>query len=678
MRSPAGTRSAGPNAPRAPAGPPLLRPGEPLGTGEPPASAGEASAPAQSEDPLVANGLGSPSCAERGTGGLTAQAQEDCRTSGFIAAAAPTPNYGFDINIDSGPVGIDLNEVLLRYLVSPVWMGLVWIAHALIVALEWCFTIDLLRSPSMTDVAVALRHMQNAFTQPWLAAVLAIAAIAVAYHGIVRRRVAQTLAEAVVMVAMMGAGLWMAAEPFASIGAVGGWVNEASLGALGAVDRGTPSGGSQAFAEAMVGLFATAVGRPWCYMEFGDVQWCAAPSQLDQRLRSAALRLTAAGGRSGECDEGTGAGACSDPQARARWRSYRLVRSAQTNGALFLALPADGPERNSISQSGSLLHALCQSFEATHCVGATAPQAEFRTGSGTWSRFEGLLLIVAGALGLLLLLGFIALRLLEAAIVALLYLLLAPVVLLAPAFGANGRDAFRRWGMRLLGAIVAKLLYSVLLGVVLMLGRVLTTMPSLGWWVQWLLVSTLWWGAWRHRHRLVSFGMPSQAAPHHSPPALLGRRLAATVPLQAYRSANHAREKFNDWRKRRHPAGGGGLPRSRLTGSWQAPRDDQASTSPPTPQPLTPQPAAPQPTAPPTPVRQPATPQPATSQQGPPSSASAPPSPARTPATAPVPAPRARPQAPADGSAPPVDPVMRDAREVAQRRKRQLGLEPGS
>jgi len=54
----------------------------------------------------------------------------------------------------------------------------------------------------------------------------------------------------------------------------------------------------------------------------------------------------------------------------------------------------------------------------------------------------GLLLILAGTLGMLLLLGFIALRLLGAALATLLYLLLAPLAVLAPALGDAGRTPF--------------------------------------------------------------------------------------------------------------------------------------------------------------------------------------------------------------------------------------------
>jgi hypothetical protein len=106
---------------------------------------------------------------------------------------------------------------------------------------------------------------------------------------------------------------------------------------------------------------------------------------------------------------------------------------------------------------------------------------------------------------MLLLFGFLAFRLLEAAIASIFYLLLAPVAVLAPALGDGGRAAFRGWGMRLLAAVISKLIYSFLLGVVLLMMGLLLQLTALGWWAQWLLVSALWWVALHHRHKIMGF-----------------------------------------------------------------------------------------------------------------------------------------------------------------------------
>src|SRR6267378_1729488 len=105
---------------------------------------------------------------------------------------------------------------------------------------------------------------------------------------------------------------------------------------------------------------------------------------------------------------------------------------------------------------------------------------------------------------MLLLFGFLALRLLGAAIFSLLYLLLAPAIVLAPALGEGGRMVFRRWATQLLGAVVAKLLFAFLLGVVLAVLAILAALEGLGWWTQWLLMSAFWWGAYGRRHQALS------------------------------------------------------------------------------------------------------------------------------------------------------------------------------
>ena len=426
-----------------------------------------------------------------------------------MAAPAPTGDYGIDVHIDTGVLDFRswLSSTLQDLLVTPLWTALVWAVHALVVMLEWCFTIDLLDSAAAGGVGRGLRQMQAAFTEPWLPIALAAAAVLALYHGLVRRRVAETLGEALLMGAMMVGGIWVIADPTGTVGALGEWANQASLGTLAVAARGTPAGPGRALASSLDTVFAEAIEVPWCYLEFGDVGWCREPSRLDPRLRAAGLKIAADEIVQAACRPGsaplTPCTAARSAQADALEHSAELLRDAQSNSAVFLALPANGAARNSINEQGSLLRTLCQSSEATNCRGPTAAQAEFRTGGGTGSRLAGVLLIAAGLLGMLLLLGFVALRLLAAAIFSLLYLLLAPAMVLAPAFGEGGRALFRRWGAHLLGAVVSKLVFSFLLGVLLAILAVLSNLEALGWWTQWLLMSAFWWGAYTRRHQAL-------------------------------------------------------------------------------------------------------------------------------------------------------------------------------
>jgi hypothetical protein len=486
-------------------------PGAGLGEAATTGSDASASAPPSSGDPLVENGLGSPLCGAPTE--LPAAGRRNCETSGFEAAGAPTGNYGLDVHIDTGLLGLTSQTLLQDYLIEPVWMGLVWVVHALIVALEWCFALDLLDSSVLGGLERSLRATQSSFTGPWLVLALALAALAAAYNGLVRRRVAETLGQSALMLAMMAGGLWVIADPAGTVGALGRWVDGASAGTLGAVVQGSPAHASRTLAQSMSGLFGAAVGAPWCYLEFGNVSWCEDPARLEPRLRAAGLALLTRP-HVRQCEGGErAAGVCEALEREAprasvapRSRSATLMRAARTNGEGFLALPANEAARNSIDEPGSLLRVLCGSSESVaECRGPTAAEAEFRAQGATTPRLAGLLLIAIGTVGMIRLLGFIVLHLLGAEILSLFYLLLAPAAVLAPALGDGGRAAFRAWATRLVGAVCSKLIFSFLLGVVLLLTRTLIGLEALGWWTRWLLVAVLWWGAHRQRHQVLGF-----------------------------------------------------------------------------------------------------------------------------------------------------------------------------
>lgn len=563
------TRShAGASPVRSPSGPPLTGSAGAPSAGE---AAGEGSGAAgfSEVDPLLANGLGSPLCS-RLLGGeeLSAPVRSHCETSGFAAAPAPTGDYGVDVHIDTGVLGLSsggLLSVVQTLFVSPLWLALVWAVHALIVMVEWAFAIDVLDSAAAGGIGRGLRQMQAVFTTPWLSLVLAVAAVLAVYNGLVRRRVAETLGQSLMTLAMMAGALWVMADPTGTVGSLGVWANQASLGTLSVAAQGTAASGGGVLGESLESVYATTIEAPWCYLEFGDVSWCRDPARLDHGLHLAALGLAAERQALVGCTVtallAVPCAAPGSPQARSLEHGTQLLREARSNGAIFLALPANGPERNSINDGGSLLHRLCGSSDATHCRGPTAAQAEFRTDGGTWPRVAGLLLIALGLLGMLLLYGFIALRLLAAATFSLLYLLLAPAAALAPAFGETGRAVFRRWGGALVGAVVSKLLFAFILGVVLAVGSLISSIPTLGWWTQWLLLSSFWWSAFARRNQALALtrgALSSERAnaPRALAPRVLVRRVSGVLrtPARALRAGQRAGQRWSKSRDRGAPA----------------------------------------------------------------------------------------------------------------------------
>jgi hypothetical protein len=504
------TAAAGTTSPpkTSPSGPPLTPPLTGAGA--------EDTAGVQSleGDQLVENGLSSPLCEAGKALALSSVAQSNCQTSGFLAAPAPTNNYDLDVNIDTGTLGLgngQLLSVIQDVFVAPIWEGLVWLVHALVVMLQWCYTLELLGGSMTSGLRSSLREAQTSFTEPWLALVLAVASVLAFYNGLIRRRVGETVGQALLTIAMMVAGLWLIANPLGTVGVVGQFANQASLGTLGAVAQGSTANAPRTLGDSMRALFASAIEVPWCYLEFGDVRWCSDPALLEPRLRKAALAIVASQQAKLNCRSSS---SCrSSPKGSAVARASELVGRAETNGALFLAFPANGPERNSSKSESSLLHVLCQSENDSKCEGATATQAEFRSDGGTFPRMLGVVLIAVGVIGMAMLFGLIAIHLLTSALISLLMLLAAPFIVLAPALGDTGRTLFSGWLTRLLGSICSKLIFSFLLGVLLTMQRMLVSLEPLGWWTQWLLISAFWWVVFLKRHQALSFVRSGGRAP---------------------------------------------------------------------------------------------------------------------------------------------------------------------
>ncbi len=488
------------------------------------------------------NGLGSPLC--RTADDLSATERRSCQTADFVAAPDPTNDYAFDVNINTGvnKWGNDVTATLENF-AQFGWMVLVSATHGLVVMFEWCYSLNLLSDSLLREVTVALHDARLSFTEPWIVIVLAVASTLAVYHGLIRRRVTDTIGGVLAMLAMMVGGLSVIADPAGTVGAVEQWANQAGLGTMAVVASGSPSHPERTLAENMQVLFSSVVSTPWCYMEFGDVRWCENSGQLDGRLRTAGLAIADSEEKKSGCHDLCDVGASPGDQTLAA--SAMLLREAQTNGELFLALPANEPERNSVKNKGTLLGVLCGGGEsADKCRGPTAPQAEFRSEKAAESRVLGLFLIWMGALGMLLLLGFLALRLLYAALMGLFFLLLAPAAVLAPALGDGGRAAFRGWALKLMEAVVAKLTYSFLLGVVLMMMKLLLGLTVLGWWTQWLLISAFWWSAFLKRDQV--FGFAPGGGPGRLPggPRSIARRVGQA--LETPRALLHLRSTIKD------------------------------------------------------------------------------------------------------------------------------------
>src|SRR5262249_56291526 len=90
-----------------------------------------------------------------------------------------------------------------------------------------------------------------------------------------------------------------------------------------------------------------------------------------------------------------------------------------------------------------------------------APAVDIQQAGGAYQRLTVTVVIFAGALGAVCLLGFLSLAVILAQVVALVLLGFAPIALVIGIFPGPGHDVFRGWLSKLATALFIKALYSL-------------------------------------------------------------------------------------------------------------------------------------------------------------------------------------------------------------------------
>ncbi len=117
-----------------------------------------------------------------------------------------------------------------------------------------------------------------------------------------------------------------------------------------------------------------------------------------------------------------------------------------------------------------------------------------------------LALFAIGLLGALLLLAWLGIRLLTQAAIAFVLLLALPFALFFPLLGDWGRRSFRRFGLALIGAVLAKVIYAAFLSVVLLGIVVLGSVDGAGGSATGFLLSAAFsWAVFLKRHDLIGW-----------------------------------------------------------------------------------------------------------------------------------------------------------------------------
>jgi hypothetical protein len=460
----------------------------------PPAAAG--GGVASSPDDTTSLGGRDPSCTD--PQGLSAQALRNCSSSGSPASAYPGSNFTPDTHVDTGLGDVSGNFLApLQEIIAFVFMVMVKVIEAAILAVSMAFGLDLFGSDHAGRVPHALQSAERFFTLPWLPVAFAVGAGWAILRLWVARQEGRAIGGLALMVAMMLAGLVIVANPQATAGWFDSLSNQAAMGTLAAFSDNNPSEPAGGYANATAGIWQQTVEKPWCAMEFGSVGWCMSPLDAQTKAWRADVEAHLSDAEAPN----------PNPIAQRKLERQRL-QDAQTNGELWLAFPANDDARNGSNDSWTLYH---------HLLQARPDLSQIRGSGGVGQRLWNLVLTGVGMLFFVLLLIYIALNLLIASIFFIVLLALTPFMALVAAFGEKGRAAFLRWLGWAGGALAAKLIYALYLGILLLAAAIIDGIGEQtgGWLNEWILFAALWALAFLFRRKLLGLFTADTHREHH-------------------------------------------------------------------------------------------------------------------------------------------------------------------
>jgi hypothetical protein len=519
------------------AGVPALGGGAPTAT--PPPTSAPTSTPAASKsaalnasgspDYLSGLGLTSPFCGEPG---LTSTQAQNCTETGSPWSAYPVGNYGLDINTGSNGGGIlNLNITgfvtgLLQEIANGLWMFGLYVLKAVITLVELAFGLNLFgNSHALTGISRALTNFYNNFDVPWMSFVLAAIGLWGIWTGLIQRKHSYTVGATLASVLMIVAAMWVIAEPANTVGVAYEAANDASLDLIAAPSQGNAGDPQGAFASAMGSLWSQMVRGPWCALDFTSIQFCngapeagavraaAKDAYLDNGILLPEL-AKAMSPRGGNCKAaGLNAVKCIQNYVAA----HQPYPPPATRADLYLRYSPGGKPRQDL---WTYYHGTDDSHVLIFDVGGghagKNPAAVSIQGTDGWITRIGLLLLLGfGLLGALLMLVWVAVRLVLQTCMGLVLLVLAPIALVFPAFGETGRSMFGTWGKSLIGAMIGKAFYAAMLAAAVTGSSAITTLAGNGasFGMTFLLLAAFWWSLFLKRNEILAL---VQAGPRNA------------------------------------------------------------------------------------------------------------------------------------------------------------------
>jgi len=465
-------------------------------------------------DPTAVLGIENPLCGEPNK--LSAQQVRNCRSSHSPEAAFPVGNYGWDIHIESGgfisPLFAPAVSFVLE-LLSVLWLLLLMMLKGCLIILGFAFSLSPFTDNRMLgEIGSGLTSFFNHLTSPWLSTLFVVLGGWGLYNGLIRRKTGETMGGMLMALVMMLAALWIIHSPRETVGRLSEAVNATSLAAVSAPSSGHVSAPIRSYNDAMSAVWNQMTAVPFCAMDFSDVHWCMTAEPSEAALEAA---------RSGLIDDAftkqlvTHLPKDEEKASKALQAELAvLFGRAPSIRQLYLRFSPSGGPRDKLwdyyngepdEHIGLPLNIGPQLSIGGGTEGHAPDKVSMQGRSGVLARMVMVLVFTLGLLGGLLLLLWLMMRLVMATASAFVLVLATPLAMFFPVFGQTGRTIFTRWATSLIGAVVAKLIYSGLLGVVLLGSSVIgsaigASSPTLGL----VAVMAFWWAVFLSRDKFLA------------------------------------------------------------------------------------------------------------------------------------------------------------------------------
>lgn len=427
----------------------------------------------------------------------------------------PLGSYGLDEHFTAVSAGVfsgvDVSGVppmIAYFLAEGLWLLTSWLANTLIDLFGFAFSLDLVSGSDATGGAGALAPVARAihsvyssvFGGPWLVVAVAIAGCWAMWRALVQRRYAETAGQLAMSLIYVVVALFFVFQPAQTIGAASAWTNEMSGAFLSVAKDGSPGSGEEAKQAGADQLFSLLVFQPWSVLEFGGVEHCVKTgtgSSESDPISEPVRPLPAEASRRLEAGEEVIAG------------GKTCVNDARKYSSHFLRFGLGTDERNAEYEAldhgdSSKLPEADKPSAGYKLSAADKPATDAMEAGGQYQRLLIAVVVFVAELGAFCLLGALALGVILAQVLLLLWLAFSPVALVAAAIPGRGHDFFKGWLSRLASLALRKAAYSLILAILLAVCAALSEATSqLGWLMSFGLQTLLLWTVFFQRKTLA-------------------------------------------------------------------------------------------------------------------------------------------------------------------------------